>query len=196
MGQITEFELERFTKPEQAIKFDCGVDDLNEFLLEDALNYSENLLTATYLIKTKETKDTVLAYFSVLNDTLTDKGKRDWYYIFIKVINRIKIWTKWNWLNRKIPYNKRRKDYPAVKLGRLAVAVDYSGNKLGTEILDWMKDSFKNHNKTGCRFIVVDARNNDRVIKFYEDNDFILLTNADEGDKTRFMFFDLMRFKS
>lgn len=60
-------------------------------------------------------------------------------------------------------------------------------------------------NKTGYRFIVVDAYNNERTIKFYKKNGFKLLyiteleerefleLNEDEPLETRFMFFDLKR---
>ena len=58
-------------------------------------------------------------------------------------------------------------------------------------------------NKTGCRFIVVDAYNNEKTLHFYEKNGFkpLYKTEQEERDflelsseellETRFMFFDL-----
>ena len=55
--------------PDHRLKpFDCGDDDLNDFISEDAaISYSE-LLTVTYII---EDEEKTLAYFSVLNDKIT-----------------------------------------------------------------------------------------------------------------------------
>ncbi len=65
---------------------------------------------------------------------------------------------------------------------------------------DWFRTS---ENKTGCRFIVVDAYNNDRTFHFYEKNGFkpLYKTEQEERDflklkpeeplKNQFMFFDL-----
>ena len=77
---------------------------------------------------------------------------------------------------------------------------------IGSQIIDFIKDWFRSsENKTGCRFIVVDAYNNDRTIHFYLKNGFKLLyrteeeersflaIKADEPLQTRFMFFDLKR---
>jgi len=48
-------------------------------------------------------------------------------------------------------------------------------------------------NKTGCRFITVDAYRN--AIPFYEKNGFLPLQVKDEGEHTRLMFFDLADYK-
>ena len=61
-------------------------------------------------------------------------------------------------------------------------------------------------NKTGCRFVVVDALNEPNVLQFYQKNDFVFLFTSEEqefiytggkkGDiielPTRLMYFDLM----
>lgn len=75
---------------------------------------------------------------------------------------------------------------------------------IGSQIIDYVKDWFRStNNKTGCRFIVVDAYNNERTLRFYERNGFKTLykTELEERDflnltqddvlETRFMFFDL-----
>ncbi len=58
--------------------------------------------------------------------------------------------------------------------------------------MDFIKFYFIDKNKTGCRFIIVDAYQ--EAIKFYQDNGFDFLTLDDEEKDTRLMYFDLMSF--
>lgn len=97
-------------------------------------------------------------------------------------------------------------NYPAVLIGRLGVASEYRGKGLniGSQILDFIKGWFRSSdNKTGCRFIVVDAYNNEETLHFYIKNGFKPLYKTEEEERaflelnpeeileTRFMFFDL-----
>lgn len=73
---------------------------------------------------------------------------------------------------------KRGMSYPAVLIGRLGVAAEFQGKgfNVGSQILDFIKGWFgTKDNKTGCRFIVVDAYNNYQTIHFYEKNGFKFL---------------------
>lgn len=57
-------------------------------------------------------------------------------------------------------------NYPAILIGRLGVSSEYRGKGLniGSQILDFIKGWFRSFdNKTGCRFIVVDAYNNEKL---------------------------------
>ena len=159
--------------------FDCGDADLNEFLREDAKTYLAELLAVTYLVMAEKR---VAGFFSLSNDKLTCAPDEDG--------------TKatWNRLQRGIPNKKRRRSYPAVKIGRLGVCADMQRGGLGRQILDWLKILFLTANRTGCRFITVDAYNNPLTIGFYERNDFRFLTPADEKEDTRQMYFDLKPF--
>ncbi|MBN1603229.1 MAG: GNAT family N-acetyltransferase [Chitinispirillaceae bacterium] len=94
---------------------------------------------------------------------------------------------------KNIPYPKRYKYLPAVKIGRLGVDLKFSGKGLGSQIVLMMKNSFTTNNKTGCRFITVDAYNNPDTLNFYEKNDFEFFTSEDEQEDTRAMYFDLIR---
>ena len=76
-----------------------------------------------------------------------------------------------------------------MKIGRLAVNNTYKGKEIGTLILDFLKSLFVNNNRTGCKFIALDAYRGS--LKFYEKNDFKYLTNEDEFEETRLMFFNL-----
>ncbi|MDE7457707.1 MAG: GNAT family N-acetyltransferase, partial [Muribaculaceae bacterium] len=111
-----------------------------------------------------------------------------------------------NRLQRSITNSKRGINYPAVLIGRLGVSSKYQGKGLniGSQILDFLKGWFRSFdNKTGCRFIVVDAYNNEKTLHFYQKNGFkplykteqeerdFLKLNPEEPLETRFMFFDL-----
>lgn len=59
-----------------------------------------------------------------------------------------------------------------------------------------IKAFFLNENRTGCRFITVDAYNRPEVIEFYRRNGFVQIKAADsskpETSATVSMFFPLM----
>lgn len=171
--KLRQFQLSSDTdiKP-----FKCADNDLNDFLFDDAKHFQKELLAVTYLLEYLEQNKTV-AYFSLLADKITfnpdEKGM-------------------WNKLNRNIPNSKRRRSYPAVKIGRLAVSEEFVGNRLGTFILDNIKYAFANVKRLGCRFITVDALST--AVTFYEKNGFQFFTEQDKDDYTRLMFFDLKNF--
>ncbi|MDR1453340.1 MAG: GNAT family N-acetyltransferase [Candidatus Margulisbacteria bacterium] len=157
--------------------FDCGDSDLNEFFYRDALNYTRQLLAVTYVV---ETKIKTIGFFSVANDRIQ-----------ISENNPI-----WNRLNRNIRNAKRRREYPAVKLGRLGIDREWQNQNVGTELLGYIKELFLQDNKTGCRFITVDAYNNPDTIRFYQKNGFAFFLIQDTREKTRLMFYDLMLYKN
>lgn len=84
---------------------------------------------------------------------------------------------------------------PAVKIGRFATCRNMQCSGIGTEILDFVKFWFTTGNKTGCRFIIVDAYNKTRAISFYQKNGFDFLLQSDKKEETRLMYFDLITFK-
>ena len=59
---------------------------------------------------------------------------------------------------------------------------------VGTFLLNFIKSYFIIDNKTGCRFLTVDAYAN--AVPFYFKNGFIPL-NEDADSDTRLLFFDL-----
>jgi hypothetical protein len=169
---IEKFRFVRLNADSNTSAFDCGDIDLNDFIRNDAWNYQKELLSVTYLFE--ESNGDIAAFFSVSNDSLRDND-----------------FEKWNNLSRKVPNRKRRKEYPAVKIGRLGVSINQRG--IGSEIIFFIKNWFTTENKTGCRFVLVDAYNRPEVIMFYQKNDFVFLTEKDTGKKTRLMHFDLIR---
>ena len=150
--------------------------DLNGFLLDDAQKYLTDLMAVTYLLEDPTTQKTV-AYFSLLNDKITfDPGQH----------------SIWNRLSRRIANAKRRKHYPAVKLGRLAISEEYMGQGIGKDIIRLIKYMFTHGNRTGCRFVTVDAYSD--AVGFYQNCGFDFISTKDKDDDTRLMYYDLKRF--
>lgn len=157
--------------------FDCGDSDLNEFLTNDSIKYLQGLLAVTYLI---ESDNDTVAFFSLFNDKISilDTDSK----------------TQWRKLFRdNMPQGKRFSSYPAMKIGRLGVSINYKGQGWGTTILDYLKELFISNNRTGCRFITVDAYR--ESLGFYERNGFRFLTTKDSDLDTRLMYFDLIQLK-
>jgi len=172
------FKLFRLNSETQILPFDCGNTDLNGFLFDDAKRYSEQLLATTFIIQTE--KETV-AFFNYLNDKIshTDIDNKN---IFLERISSL------------LPKGKDGfTSYPAVKIGRLAVSENYKGNGYGREILNFTKAFFVDNNRTGCKFITVDAYR--ESLEFYEKNGFKYLSSKDLKSDTRLMYYNLGSLK-
>src|SRR6186713_1221977 len=169
---LSGFNLERLTPEKEILPFDCGDADLNEFLSSDSKNYSSQLLAVTYLL---ENNQGLIAFFSVLNDKIS--------------VEDVGSGNRWKKIKVIFPKNKHFKSYPAVKIGRFAVSQQYKQHGLGTALLDYIKFLFIQNNRTGCRFITVDAYR--QSLTFYEKNGFKYLTESDKEADTRLMYFDL-----
>lgn len=173
---IEQFTFRRLDLDAKIKPFDCGDSDLNEFFQKDALNYLRQLLAVTYVF---EDKQQTVAFFSVLNDRIS--GEDSDKNVFRKI-------------RSKIPHKKHFRSYPSVKVGRFGVDQNYHNQRIGTEVMDFIKAYFSIKNKTGCHFITVDAYNYPRTVNFYKKNGFDFLTSQDEKEDTRSMYFDLMTF--
>lgn len=114
-----------------------------------------------------------------------------------------------NKIQRKIPNSKRTRSYPAVLIGRLGVAKNFqdTNDGIGSQAIDYIISWFLlPDNKTGCRFIVVDAYNKENVLRFYGKNGFKFLYSTEELEKeanhipedehleSRMMYLDLLGY--
>ena len=155
--------------------FDCGDEDLNEFLMNDARFYDEQMLAHTYVFMDD---NEIVAYYCLLNDKIsqTDLDK-----------------SLWRKLRKNIPHEKHYDSYPAVKIGRFAVSQKYSGQSIGTSIIDSIKlKLFENSEYSACRFLTIDAYRG--AILFYERNGFMpLLKEPDPEQPTIPLYFDLRK---
>lgn len=152
--------------------FSCLDPDLDDFILNDAHKQQKELLSITYAYVLKHFTDKPIAFASLSNSDIKLKPDHPARRII-----------------KNVPYQ----DFPAVKIGRLGVADEFQKQGLGGHILNLLKIFFTTNNRTGCRFLVVDAYNNNRVLKFYENNFFLFYHHSDSKKKTRIMYYDLIR---
>lgn len=176
---------------QSCLPFSCGENDLDDFFLNDADLYADELLGKTYCWVTTEAPHRIVALFTLANDSIKTK------LIPSNAKNR---------LQRNIVNPKRGRSYPAVLIGRLGVNREFQGlpSHIGRQLMAFIKDWFRHEdNKTGCRFIVVDAYNEDKVLTYYDKNGFVTLYKTEEIEKeyynipqdeplkTRLLYFDL-----
>ena len=191
MINIRDCERVMVESPSDLAQFSCGDEDLDDFFANDAYLYDKQLLGKTYYFAMKGSEKIVGA-FTVANDSIKAS------LISTSIRNK---------LQRKIPNTKRTRSYPAVLIGRIGVASDLKGNNIGSQIVEYIKFWFtRNTNKSGCRYVVVDAYNTKGVLSFYERNEFKYLYATEEEERetfglaegehlnSRMMYFDLIGY--
>ena len=186
-------EFARLTEELASLPFTCGDSDLEDFFHNEAVLYAKARLGKTYCFIDNNGEATkIVAFFTVSNDSVKTT--------FIPKSSTNKI-------QRKISGQKHLRTYPAVLIGRLGVNTEYQGGDyhIGQQVISYLKSWFiEEDNKTGCRFLVVDAYNRERVLRFYECNKFKYLYTDEAQERkeqhvyddsplhTRHMFLDLL----
>ena len=184
---------------QQCKGFTCKDEDITEFFTQDYADYAYQLLGKSYCFVKPDTSE-IFCAFTVANSSV----KIDSLPLNLR-----------NKLNRKIPNAKRRPQYPPVLVGQLAVSDLFSGHHVGDELLDFIKSWFIDPlNKTGCRYVIVDAVNHPKVFEYYQRNGFKFLFSSDKEEwtflhnkglepatpvepmKTRLMYFDLIYLRT
>lgn len=171
--------------------FSCGDSDLDEFFSHDVFLYEKELLGKSYCWINKENDKQIVAiatlsYDGIKTYTLDNPSR--------------------NAFQRKIPQQKRHRSYPAVLIGRLGVSLSFQGKGLniGSQLMNALKYWFVDeNNKAACRYLLVDAYNNESTIHYYLKNGFKPLYKTELNEKlsfgiseesdlrSRIMFFDL-----
>jgi GNAT superfamily N-acetyltransferase len=147
----------------------CGPDDddrdLDDFIRDDAERHLRDKMAVTYgvFFPEKDLARFPLAFFTLQNDAL--KIQSSGY-----------------------PY----KTPPAVKIGRFGVGAEFQARGRGTEILTMIKDFMCRDNRTGCRYITLDAYNKPSVLRFYRKNGFAFLKATSPHRNQESMYFDLL----
>lgn len=176
--------------------FLCDNDDIDDFFANEAQQYAAQLFGKSYCFTLDSNPKEVVCIFTISNDS-------------IKAMQLPQAARRT--IRSRIPYPKQSlKSYPAVLIGRLGVDNKYMGQGIGSQVLDFVKSWFRDEgNKTGCRFVVVDAYNTDDVLSFYKKNDFKALfkdekieaeylernLGLNEKLHSRIMFYDLIQIK-
>lgn len=172
---LEKIQLRRLGPDDVVARFDCGDEDLNDFILTDAPLYFRVRLATSYVLENKENGD-VIGYFSLAHDriSLTDFPSNSAYNRFRKQF---------------FAQGKMFKSYPALKICRLATDSRYRGEGIGAMLVNMIIASYRNESKAGCRFITVDAYAGS--LDFYLKQGFAPLSKEDEGSDTRLLYFDL-----
>ena len=178
---------------EESDKFTCGNEDLDDFFQTDSIAYAEDLFGKTYCFRMKGESKELLCAFTVSNASI--------FTTLLPNARKKKV-------AKNVSHVKRDLIYPAVLIGRLGISTRYQQHHIGTELMNFIKSWFvDSSNKTGCRYLIVDAYNSDIPLAFYKKNgfDFIFSTEEQEKDyrkivsneplRTRLMFFDLILIK-
>ena len=176
--------------------FVCNEDDLTDFFANDATKYQEKLLGKTYIFCLKENPKVIVAAFTLSNDS-------------IRITNKLMDEDKKTFLHNTELDSKGLRRYPSVLIGRLGVNKEFENQGYGSAVISFIKMWFLSENKTGCRFIIVDAYNNEHTLHFYQKNDFEFLIEDEINEakymdigrnnlplRTRLMFFDLLQVKT
>lgn len=179
--------------------FDCGNTDLNDFFAADVLHYTAELLGKSYCFTLDEDDKQIVAAFTIANDSIKTYSLPN---------------ARKKKVNAEIPRQKQMKSYPAVLIGRLGVGTAFrkmagEEKSIGDQLMDFIKFWFiDSANKTGCRFIVVDAYNEEAPLRYYKRNGFEVLFSSEEQEKqytnqpaekellTRLPYFDLIVLSS
>ena len=98
--------------------FDCGDDDLNKFLLDDAKPSRELRIANTFILEADDGR--IAAYFGLLSD---------------KVSKDEVIGSRWKKVRSRFPKGKQFRSYPSVKIGRLAVSLEFRGLHVGKTMM-------------------------------------------------------------
>ncbi|MBD5261428.1 MAG: GNAT family N-acetyltransferase [Bacteroides sp.] len=156
--------------------FDCGDEDLNDFLVEDAKGFLDKRIATSYILKDN---DNIVAYFCLLNDKISRQD----------VTN-----SQWKKIKGAFPERKQFGSYPAVKIGRFAVSSKYKGRNIGSDLMNLLKSMLsESPNYSAFRYLTVDAYLS--AIEFYKKNNFKLLSEKILNDHTRLMFFDMLELE-
>ena len=168
--------LVRLTPDTELVGFDCGDDDLNSFLVEDAKSFLDKRIATSYLLVDGDNR---VAYFCLLHDKIRRQD----------VTN-----SQWPKIRGGFPERKQFGSYPAVKIGRFAVSSKYRGRNIGTDLMNLLKDMLNgNPNYSAFRFLTVDAYIS--AINFYLKNNFKPLSEKIQNDHTRLLFFDMLELE-
>ncbi len=125
--------------------FDCGDDDLNGFLVDDALDYEKEQIART-TVAIFDNK--VVGFFSLCADCISLKVKERKNHIESRNV-------------------KIRKEWPALKIARLAVDKNFRNMGIGKALIDatiFIAQEWSE--RIGIRFISVDAY--PASVEFYE----------------------------
>jgi GNAT superfamily N-acetyltransferase len=153
------------------LSFACGDPNLDRFIMtEEAAAFEEAGLGRSYLVFHD---GTLVAYYTLSNDSL-----------------RIEYLDAGTSLPR--PVEQQVDAFPAVKIGRLAVARDWQNRGIGRHLISMIAlEATLQGRRSGVRFLILEAM--PESVAFYRKCGFNLTkeTRRERGKRNRTMFLDL-----
>jgi len=159
-----ELRIVSYTERHDASRFNSTEKKLNDFLKEDALENQQRLISITYLCCHS---NQLIGYVTLTSDIIRKKDV-------------------WSDDHIEAPY----KEYPAIKIARLATDKKYEKRGVGTFLLlAAIGIAADVSEKVGCRFITVDSKRHS--IGFYEKHGFKLVKKYEKQDHPT-MYLDIL----
>ena len=173
--------------------FYCGSKDINDIFHNDAMDYQQEMFGKTYLFTPRNNLNVVAAAFTVSNAS-----------IFTRLLPN----SRQKKVGYEVHHSKGQVNYPAVLLGRLGVDLRFKGHDIGSQIVEFVAQWFAGpDNKSGCRHLIVDAYNEERLLNFYADCGLNPIFSSEEQERkyrqinddkrleTRLLYRDLILLK-
>ena len=162
------FKLFPFKEVEPSLlnTFSCEINsDLTNFIHSTALDFEDRQISRTFVL-VNTNRNEVVGYFTISMKSLSTNGMSK---TSIKKIDGV---------------SNSRVCIHSFLIGQLGISDNYAEYKLGTLLLD---DAFSKiemaHDLVAGRYVLVDAINHKKVIKFYSESGFALLdTNVEESE--------------
>lgn len=138
--------------PELLAAFRCGKDHLDHFLVNSVGMHADRL-GLTSVVFHPEVQNAVVGYFTLANDAIP-----------LNTSEQAELG-----LHDEVALTA----FPAVKLGRFAVAHGLQGQGVGAQILELvMGEILDAESLSAARLVIVDADNDPPVLRFYERHGF------------------------
>lgn len=187
--QSSDIKISAFTSLDidELQSFCCGCKEMDNYIRLNLSVCDENRYVSTYIVRHISTNE-IIALFTLANDALiiqSDEDKED-----IVAENPIIAESSY------VDFFLKQTSFPAINIAHLAVNQMWQSRDVGTQILDFVINTYANFKVAGCQFITVDALNNSRVMNFYMvKNGFTPLTICDMTSDTRRLYIPLAVFK-
>lgn len=157
---LTKLCIEKLSKKNIYLTegFDCGDDNLNEFICEKALKYQEGRIATTYLCVYK---GEFIGYYAIVTGAIKMSGKDK------RLLDRL---------------GKGQRDYPSLKIARIGVKKGWNRKGIGTYMVKSIVGiATKISEDVGCRYVTADAYDKPVPLNFYKRNKFKFLKKEKKG---------------
>ncbi|MCL2815301.1 MAG: hypothetical protein FWD23_11940 [Oscillospiraceae bacterium] len=157
----TEEEIDFF----EAIKnFVCQDKDVEKFLHEKAVDFDRRNKSRTYLLIDSNSKDEVkiLGYYTITLKNLP----------FTENVSK-------SMIKRIDGYSNNVNSAESILLGQFGKDYHFKNKISGSEIMAYAMDTvYSIHDLAGCRIVFLECGDNDKIIKFYQGNEFVFLQKS------------------